>query len=47
MLLIYLLKWLGLIDPKHTVVRRGVVNFAVYSLLALGLFIAVVFIMHW
>jgi len=30
MLLVYLLKWLGIIDPKHTVVRHGVINFAVY-----------------
>lgn len=38
MLLIYLLQWLGLIDKKHTVVRRGVWNFALYSLLALAVF---------
>lgn len=39
MLLVYVLKWLGLIDAKRTVVRRGVWNFAVYSLAGLFLFI--------
>ncbi len=39
MLLVYLLRWLGVIDKKHTVVRRGVWNFAFYSLLALAVFI--------
>jgi hypothetical protein len=44
MLLVYLLKWLGIIDPKHTVVRRGVINFAVYSIAGLLLFIIVIFV---
>jgi hypothetical protein len=39
MLLVYLLAWLGIIDKKHTVVRKGVWNFALYSLLALLVFI--------
>ncbi len=44
MLLVYLLKWLGIIDPKHTVVRRGVINFAVYSITGLLVFIIVIFV---
>jgi len=44
MLLVYLLKWLGIIDPKQTVVRRGVLNFAFYSLAGLLLFIVVIFL---
>ena len=39
MLLVYLFRWLGLIDDKHTVVRRGVWNFALYSLVVLVVFI--------
>ena len=44
MLLVYLLKWLGIIDPEHTVVRRGVLNFAFYSLVGLVLFILFIFV---
>ena len=39
MLFIYVLSWLGIIDKKQTVVRKGVWNFAFYSLAALLLFI--------
>ena len=38
MLLVYLLRWLGLIDKKMAACW-GVWNFAFYSLLALGVFI--------
>jgi hypothetical protein len=38
MLLVYLLKWLGIVDEKHTTVRPGVAKFALYSLAALALF---------
>jgi hypothetical protein len=44
MLLVYLLKWLGILDPKHTVVRRGVINFTVNSIAGLLLFIIGIFV---
>jgi hypothetical protein len=34
---------MGLIDRKHTVVRRGVCNFALYSLLVLLLWMLLAF----
>ena len=48
MLLIWLLKKLGVNVPDSIgKVRPGVANFAIYSMAALVLFIAAVFIMHW
>jgi hypothetical protein len=39
MLLVHLLAWLGLIDKKQALVRRGVWNFALYTLLILAVFL--------
>ncbi len=44
MLLIYLLRWLGLDNKYITTVRPGVLNFAIYSVAGLLLFIIIVFV---